>query len=85
MSGDGSGAYSIITGVNQPVDINSTFAERFDPGDALPDFTMTDLRGATPKERVSNTYATFTGFAAPSDTSEWSYIDFAFGGSNGGW
>ncbi|THU87178.1 hypothetical protein K435DRAFT_804546 [Dendrothele bispora CBS 962.96] len=83
-SGDSSGAYSIITGSTPPVPINQTFADKFDVGDQAPDFKMLDLRGQAPRRMVSNNFATFTGFTAPNDTSDWSRIDFAFGDSISG-
>ncbi|KAK7439789.1 hypothetical protein VKT23_017364 [Stygiomarasmius scandens] len=80
-SGDTSGAYSIITGQTTPVAINQTFAQMFDVGDQAPGFKMLDLRAQTSRRVVSNNFATFTGFTAPDDTSDWSRIDFAFADS----
>jgi len=51
----------------------------------MPDFRMLDLRAETPRRNVSANFATFTGFKGPRDTSDWSCIDFIFGGSNKGW
>ncbi|KAF4603101.1 hypothetical protein EYR38_003506 [Pleurotus pulmonarius] len=85
-TGGDSGAYSIITGAAPPVAINATFAQRFSvPDDQLPDFKMIDLRGQAPRRAVSTNFATFTGFTAPNDASDWTRIDFIFGGSNLGW
>lgn len=80
------GAYETITGAIPPVAINSTFMDRFPiDNSTLPDFKMLDLRTQVPRFNVSGNYATFTGFNAPDDASEYSHIDFIFGGSNGGW
>lgn len=85
-TGVDSGAYSIITGAAPPVAINATFAQRFSvPDDQLPDFKMIDLRSQAPRRAVSTNFATFTGFTAPNDASQWSRIDFIFGGSNLEW
>ncbi|KAG6873903.1 hypothetical protein C0995_009682 [Termitomyces sp. Mi166 len=84
--GSDSGAYNIITGVTPPVAINATFAAKYHvDDDQLPDFTMLDLRGQAPRRNISTNFATFTGFTAPNDTSQWTRIDFIFGGSNGKW
>ncbi|KDR68690.1 hypothetical protein GALMADRAFT_231017 [Galerina marginata CBS 339.88] len=85
-SGKDSGAYDIITGAAPPVPIDPAFAAKYavEP-DQLPGFRMLDLRGEAPRRGVSATYATFTGFTAPSHTASWSRIDFVFGGSNKGW
>ncbi|KAF8871047.1 hypothetical protein CPB85DRAFT_1261358, partial [Mucidula mucida] len=79
--------YSIITGAQPPVDsINSTWAETYGVDDNQePNFVMKDLRGEAPVARVSETYATYTGFTAPGNTGVWQRIDFLFGGSNGQW
>ena len=85
-TGPDSGAYDIATGTLPPMTINETFAQKFAiPEGALPDFTLTDLRAATPPFRVSGDFATFTGFKEPGDTSMFARIDFIFGGSNGQW
>ncbi|TFK41435.1 Endonuclease/exonuclease/phosphatase [Crucibulum laeve] len=85
-TGTDSGAYEIITGATPPVAINATFAAKFAvKGDQLPDFKLLDLRAEAPRRSVSSTFATFTGFTAPNDASDWTRIDFIFGGSNGGW
>ncbi|KAG6909924.1 hypothetical protein DXG01_014444 [Tephrocybe rancida] len=82
-TGSGSGAYSIITGATLPVPINATFAAKYHvDDDQLPNFKLLDLRGEAPRRSVSGNYATFTGFTAPNNTSDWSRIDFIFGGSN---
>ncbi|KAG6877770.1 hypothetical protein C0993_004145 [Termitomyces sp. T159_Od127] len=79
-------AYNIITGVIPPVAINATFAAKYHvDDDQLPSFTMLDLRGQAPRRSVSTNFATFTGFTAPNDTTQWTRIDFIFGGSNGKW
>lgn len=85
-TGTDSGAYNIITGVADPVPVNATFAAKFAvPDSQMPDFRMIDMRGVAPRVAVGTNYATFTGFTAPTDTSQWTRIDFVFGGSNGGW
>lgn len=85
-TGADSGAYSIITGTAPPVAINATFAQRFSvPDDQLPNFKLIDLRGQAPRRAVSTNFATFTGFTVPNDASDWTRIDFIFGGSNLGW
>lgn len=85
-TGTDSGAYQIVTGVQDPVAVNATFAAKFAvPDDALPDFKMLDLRAQAPRALVGRNFATFTGFTAPTDTSKWTRIDFVFGGTNGGW
>ncbi|KAJ7581202.1 Endonuclease/exonuclease/phosphatase [Mycena floridula] len=84
-TGTSSGAYNIITGVQPPVAINATFAAKYSVGNQESDFKMLDFRAEAPRRSVSNNFATFTGFTAPSVTSSWSRIDFLFGGSNGGW
>ncbi|RDB30235.1 hypothetical protein Hypma_007157 [Hypsizygus marmoreus] len=85
-TGTNSGAYNIITGATPPVAINATFAAKFAVGaNELPCFKMLDLRGQAPRRNVSANFATFTGFRVPNDTSQWTRIDFIFGGSNGGW
>jgi hypothetical protein len=86
VSGLESGAYKIITGAIPPVPIPDAFVRKFPiPADQEPNFKMLDLRGQTPRFRVSGDFATFTGFTSPDDTSNWIRIDFVFGGSNGGW
>ncbi|KAL1718203.1 Endonuclease/exonuclease/phosphatase [Schizophyllum commune] len=85
-TGGDSGAYNITTGVLEPVAINQTFADKYAVSDdQLPDFTLLDLRGQTPRRSVSSNFATFTGFTPPNNASDWGRIDFLFGGSNGGW
>ncbi|KAJ8522078.1 hypothetical protein ONZ45_g1265 [Pleurotus djamor] len=84
--GTDSGAYSIITGALPPVAINATFAAKFaTPSNQLPGFKMLDLRAQAPRRDVSANFATFTGFTAPNDASQWQRIDFVYGGSNLGW
>jgi len=65
--------------------MNSTFTEKFSTTDPISQFHLVDLRGETPKERISNTFATFTGFTPPNETEDWARIDFVFGGSDGEW
>ncbi|TFY76737.1 hypothetical protein EWM64_g7274 [Hericium alpestre] len=85
-TGEDAGAYQIITGAIPPVPINSTFQQRFPiPSGALANFTALDLRTQVPRFGVSGNFASFTGFNAPDDTSQYQRIDFIFGGSNGGW
>jgi len=84
-NGDDSGAYQIITGSMSPVSINNTFKERFPIPDGAPQFKALDLRTQVPRFRVSGNFATFTGFTELDDTSQYSHIDFIFGGSSGGW
>ncbi|KAI0340288.1 hypothetical protein BDW22DRAFT_1334331 [Trametopsis cervina] len=85
-TGTDSGAYQISVGQIPPVAINQTFAEKYAvPNGTLDGFVLTDLKGVTPRFSVSGDYATYTGFAGPGDTSSFTRIDFAFGGSNGKW
>ncbi|TFK72830.1 hypothetical protein BDN72DRAFT_762830 [Pluteus cervinus] len=81
-----SGAYQIATGLLPPVAINATFAQKYAvPSTELPGFKLLDLRGQAPRSRISTTFATFTGFSGPQDTSDWTRIDFVFGSGNRGW
>ncbi|KAG7097724.1 hypothetical protein E1B28_005045 [Marasmius oreades] len=84
-TGSDSGGYKVITGAQPPLPINATFAKKFDAGGVGADFRMIDFRGQAPRQSVSKNYATFTGFTEPNDTSDWTRIDFAFGGSTRGW
>ncbi|KAF9260600.1 hypothetical protein L218DRAFT_974319 [Marasmius fiardii PR-910] len=84
-TGPDSGGYTIITGTLPPLPINATFAEKFDSKGAGAGFKAIDFRGQVPRQSVSKNFATFTGFTAPNDTSDWTRIDFAFGGTNLGW
>ena len=85
-TGTDSGAYQIITGQLAPVAINQTFADKYSvPGSVLPNFTMLDLKAKVPREYVSGEYATYTGFGAPGDATDFTRIDFVYGGSNGKW
>ncbi|KAF8698917.1 hypothetical protein AX14_001053 [Amanita brunnescens Koide BX004] len=84
--GKSSGAYKIATGSLPPVPINQAFANKYAVQDGqLPNFRMLDIQATTPRQNVSANYATFTGFTAPTDTSQWERIDFILGGSNMGW
>ncbi|KAF8720416.1 hypothetical protein AX14_010993 [Amanita brunnescens Koide BX004] len=84
--GKDSGAYNITTGSLSPVAINQTFASKYAVQDGqLPDFRMLDMRGTTLRQNVSASYATYTDFTTPTDTSQWERIDFILGGSNLGW
>ncbi|KAF8871056.1 Endonuclease/exonuclease/phosphatase [Mucidula mucida] len=78
--GNSSEGYSIITGALPPVtSINATWAATYAvPADEQPDFVMQDLRGQAPRERVSEAYATYTGFTPPNSASAgpWQRIDF---------
>ncbi|KAF7369376.1 Endonuclease exonuclease phosphatase family protein [Mycena venus] len=84
-TGADSGAYNIFTGAKPPVAINATFAAKYAVPSQSPAFSMLDLRAQAPRRAVRSTFATFTGFTAASDTSDWQRIDFVFGGTNGGW
>ncbi|KAK0429586.1 Endonuclease/exonuclease/phosphatase [Armillaria borealis] len=84
-TGESSGAYDIITGASAPVSIDAPFTAKYNVGNQLPDFKMVDLRSEAPRKRVSNNFATYTGFNKPSDTSVWKRVDFVFGGCNFGW
>jgi endonuclease/exonuclease/phosphatase family metal-dependent hydrolase len=85
-TGSDSGGYKITTGASPPLPINLEFAKKYSvTQDQMPDFRMLDLRAETPQRNVSANFATYTGFGGPSDTSDWSRIDFIFGGSNKGW
>ncbi|KIK04815.1 hypothetical protein K443DRAFT_120801 [Laccaria amethystina LaAM-08-1] len=85
-TGSDSGGYKITTGASPPLPVDPGFAKKYGvTEDQMPDFRMLDLRAETPRRNVSANFATFTGFREPSDTSDWSRIDFIFGGSNKGW
>jgi hypothetical protein len=85
-TGSTSTAYSIITGVTPPVPVPASFASKYALSNTtLPGFKLVDFRNAVPRVRVGANFATFTGFNALADTSDWSRIDFIFGGSNRGW
>ena len=85
-TGTDSGAYNIITGALPPVAINQTFVDRYPiPRNVLPNFTAIDLRTRVSRFAASGNFATYTGFVAPQDASQYTHIDFVFGGSNGGW
>jgi len=69
-----------------PVPIDAAFAAKYAVSpDELPEFRLLDLRSQSPRRSVTANFATFTGFNAPNDMSEWMRIDFLFGGSNKGW
>ncbi|TBU30372.1 Endonuclease/exonuclease/phosphatase [Dichomitus squalens] len=85
-TGTDSGAYQIITGQIPPEPVNATFAAKYAvPNGTLSDFTMLDLKAEVPREYVSGEYATYTGFGAPGDATDFTRIDFVYGGSNGKW
>ena len=78
--------YKVITGQTEPLKLNSTFTEKYSwSKEEEREFIFKDVIGETVPERRSGDYATFTGFANPSGTKEYSRIDFVMGGSNGGW
>ncbi|KAF9032865.1 hypothetical protein BDZ89DRAFT_1091189 [Hymenopellis radicata] len=84
--GEDTGAYRIVTGAADPLPINETFTTKYRiSGNKMKGFKMLDLRGETPPEKVSNNFATFTGFTKPGDAAEWKRIDFIFGGDTRGW
>ena len=83
--GEDTGAYRIVTGLEQPLPINETFAAKYAAKNTNELFKMLDLRGETAPQKVSNNFATFTGFTKPGDPTEWKRIDFIFGGSTMGW
>lgn len=91
-TGEDSGGYSIITGVEEPLPLNETFLEKYSwtpeeeaAANIGDNFVMKDLLGATPPQYRSGNWATFTGWAAPGDSSSFSRIDYVMAGSNGGW
>lgn len=88
-SGTNDGAYKIATGAQTPLPLNATFTEKYHwstkDEEKIGNFTLDDVLLATPPQRRSGNYATFTGFRPVSDTTAFSRIDFVFGGSNGGW
>ena len=55
------------------------------PDGSLPDFKAVDLKAVTPRSAVFGEFATYTGFTAPGESTFYTRIDFAFGGSNGKW
>ncbi|KAG8870204.1 hypothetical protein FRB97_000237 [Tulasnella sp. 331] len=84
--GADSGAYRILNGVTAPKPIPSQFQEKFPvAADVLPDFTMCDFLGVTPRLDVSGFFRTFTGFEESLGTRQGGRIDYVLGGSNGGW
>ncbi|KAL0946256.1 hypothetical protein HGRIS_012511 [Hohenbuehelia grisea] len=75
-----------MAGTEKPLAVNATFAQKFAvPDEQLKDFKMIDVLEKTPRQRVSSNFVTYTGFTAPTETSEWMRIDFVFGSSNMGW
>lgn len=88
-TGASDGAYTIATGVRAPLPLNETFTQKYHwskkEGEKIGNFTLADTLVATPPQRRSGNFATFTGFRAVNDNSAFSRIDFIFGGSNGGW
>lgn len=86
QTGSDSGAYNITTGELAPVPVNATFAQKYAVGDdQLPSFRLLDLKAKAPRFAVSGNYATYTGWNPPNNASEYTRIDFVFGGDNGGW
>ncbi|KAI7857232.1 Endonuclease/exonuclease/phosphatase [Circinella umbellata] len=78
--------YKVITGQTQPLKLNSTFTEKYSwSKEEEKEFIFKDIIGETAPERRSGNYATFSGFAKPGGTKDYSRIDFVMGGSNGGW
>lgn len=61
QTGVDSGAYEIITGVTRSAKLPSDFLQKFPISAGSSPFTMVDLKGTTPRERISGHYATFTG------------------------
>lgn len=91
-TGEDSGGYSIITGAAEPLPLNETFLEKYSwtpeeeaAANLGDDFVMEDLLGATPPQYRSGSWATFTGWALPGDSTSFSRIDYVMAGSNGGW
>lgn len=85
-TGTDSGAYMIATGALAPEPLNATFAAKYAvPNGTLSNFVLDDLKAQVPRANVGGNYATYTSFAAPGDTSQYTRIDFVFGGNNGKW
>ena len=85
-TGHDAGAYDITTGKEPPVPVDSAFTKKYTVApDQLPDFKMIDLCATAPRKNVSANFATYTGFKSACDISEWSRIDFIFGGNMGWW
>lgn len=85
-TGTDSGAYMIATGQLAPEPLNATFAAKYAvPNGTLSDFVLDDLKAQVPRANVGGNFATYTSFAAPGDTSQFTRIDFVFGGNNGKW
>lgn len=78
-----------MTGVKPPLTINATFAQKYSwtkkEESEIGNFTLIDVLVATPPERRSGNFATFTGFQSVNDSNMFTRIDFVFGASNGGW
>ncbi|KAG8906157.1 hypothetical protein FRB99_007471 [Tulasnella sp. 403] len=86
QSGHDSRAYRILTGAEAPVPLPEDFNSKFGvPDGECPDFTMIDLRGATPRLAVSGFFRTFTGFQNSLGEGRYGRIDYILGGSNRGW
>ncbi|KAF9020819.1 hypothetical protein BDZ89DRAFT_1138385 [Hymenopellis radicata] len=87
-TGNSSEGYRIITGALPPVStINATWAATYAVGaDEQPGFVMQDLRAQVDRARVSEAYATYTGFTPPNSATAgpWTRIDFVFGGATAG-
>lgn len=73
------------TGAAPPLEINSTFLEKFPVPDNAGNFSMVDMRTTTPGDQIYGHTATFSGFDKYGDTQDMKPIDFIMGGSNGGW
>lgn len=83
-------AYQVLTGVKHPVQLNSTFLDRYSwsakEEKGFEDFKMVDLLGKVePWQRLSSNYATFTDFLAPGNTSEYSRLDYIMADSHSHW
>ncbi|KAF8295421.1 mannose-6-phosphatase [Clavulina sp. PMI_390] len=84
QDGRDGGAYGIVAGGVAPVSIDNQFEKKF-PVSQDEEFRLLDIKAETPRQFTSGHYATFTGFVSPTNTSNFTRIDFIFGGSNKGW
>lgn len=73
--GYSNGGYEIITGAADPVQINSTFAEKYKSSIST-SFSFADSYFKTPAENRLGNFATFTGFYKFLDFSKFTRIDF---------
>ncbi|CDK29634.1 unnamed protein product [Kuraishia capsulata CBS 1993] len=79
-SGRSCGAYNLVTGNEDYVEMNSEFVDKY-KSSIYKSFTFDDIMAATPVESRLGHHATFTSFRALGITRAFSRIDFQFGGN----